>query len=411
MPTRIDIAKKDDGKWVRPGSWLPIDNLVSVGEHKFVGLCAVIDGQVNQLKVRIGGVNYTVDWGDGTIENYGASVYSNNHTYNFSTISSPLTEEGWKQVVVKIYPTNPADTFSSYVFVDQSTRIVNHWLDIKMASSTCNTLTVGSVKKLPYLKKFTYAGPHANMAMNSNFLASAIEEFDMDFSNITSLASMFQSNAGRIFKDDDTNITAASTSTTSMFQSSNIETVGDFTITGTTALLQTFYMCNVLKRIGNVTALNVNNIQSFALQCSSLKTVGNINVPTSTNLVGCFQNCYLLESVGTITTSSLMTSMTNTFANCFALKGATITNCSGVTVATSAFSGCGSLKQLSLSGIKVSFSVIDTALDRAALVSLFNDLGTPVTTQIITVTGTPGSANLTAADILIATSKNWTVTL
>jgi hypothetical protein len=41
----------------------------------------------------------------------------------------------------------------------------------------------------------------------------------------------------------------------------------------------------------------------------------------------------------------------------------------------------------------------------------FNDLGTPGTTRTITVTRNPGSADLTAADILIATNKNWTVTL
>jgi hypothetical protein len=50
-------------------------------------------------------------------------------------------------------------------------------------------------------------------------------------------------------------------------------------------------------------------------------------------------------------------------------------------------------------------------MERPALVQVFNDLGTPATTQIVTVTRTPGSADLTAADILIATGKNWTVTL
>jgi hypothetical protein len=50
-------------------------------------------------------------------------------------------------------------------------------------------------------------------------------------------------------------------------------------------------------------------------------------------------------------------------------------------------------------------------MERAALVQVFNDLGTPGTTRTITVTRNPGSADLTAADLLIATSKNWIVTL
>ena len=59
----------------------------------------------------------------------------------------------------------------------------------------------------------------------------------------------------------------------------------------------------------------------------------------------------------------------------------------------------------------MSFTLVDCALERSALVQVFYDLGTPVTTQTLTITRNPGVSDLTAADILIATSKNWTVTL
>jgi hypothetical protein len=49
---------------------------------------------------------FTVDWGDGTTENYFAATYQNQfptHTYDFATISnSTLTSEGYKQAVIQI---------------------------------------------------------------------------------------------------------------------------------------------------------------------------------------------------------------------------------------------------------------------------------------------------------------------
>jgi len=405
-------AQVPSNKWVRPTEWLEIDSLVSVGDHKFVGLLAIINGQVNDLRVRVGSVNYTVDWGDGTIENYGASVYSLNHTYDFSTITSPLTSEGWKQVIVKIYPTISGNTFPAYVYVDQSTRLVDNWLDIKMASSTCNSFTIGSTGRVPYLRKFTYVGPHIAMSLNNNFNYSNLEEFDMDLSNVNGLGGTFGSVSGAIFKNDDTNITCLATSMISTFQSCNLRTIGNLTLNGNpNNLQQTFYLSTILERIGNISAPYSSQMNSFASGCINLKSIGTINCPLMTSATNAFSNTFTLRNIGTITTGPTFANISNMFANSMSLEGITITNCSGITVTSNAFFNCYSLKQLSLNGIKVSFSVANTSLNKTALVSLFNDLGIPATTQIITVTGTPGSSNLTAADILIATSKNWTVTL
>jgi len=52
--------------WQRPPDWLPLPAIQS-GEQKLVGLFAVYPGEGNVLAVRAAG-NYTVNWGDGTIE-------------------------------------------------------------------------------------------------------------------------------------------------------------------------------------------------------------------------------------------------------------------------------------------------------------------------------------------------------
>lgn len=51
-----------------------------------------------------------------------------------------------------------------------------------------------------------------------------------------------------------------------------------------------------------------------------------------------------------------------------------------------------------------------TGLDRVALVNLFNSMPTVSADQVCNVTGAVGAADLTAADLAIATGKGWTVT-
>lgn len=51
-----------------------------------------------------------------------------------------------------------------------------------------------------------------------------------------------------------------------------------------------------------------------------------------------------------------------------------------------------------------------TGLDRGALIGLFNSMPTVTNSQVCDITGATGAADLTAADLAIATNKGWTVT-
>lgn len=61
-------------------------------------------------------------------------------------------------------------------------------------------------------------------------------------------------------------------------------------------------------------------------------------------------------------------------------------------------------------GTSPQINISYTGLDRAALVRLFNSLPTVTDSQVCNITGTTGAADLTAADLAIATGKGWTVT-
>lgn len=74
------------------------------------------------------------------------------------------------------------------------------------------------------------------------------------------------------------------------------------------------------------------------------------------------------------------------------------------------FQSCSSLAQGAMSGTTYAISYSGCKLSEAALVAIFTALGSANGgSQTITVTGTWGDAQLTAADKLIATAKGWTV--
>lgn len=61
-------------------------------------------------------------------------------------------------------------------------------------------------------------------------------------------------------------------------------------------------------------------------------------------------------------------------------------------------------------GVASQISVAYTAMDRTALVRLFNSMPTVSDGQVINVTGATGANDLTADDLAIASGKGWTVT-
>lgn len=67
------------------------------------------------------------------------------------------------------------------------------------------------------------------------------------------------------------------------------------------------------------------------------------------------------------------------------------------------------IKEFLPTGLKVSFDLSSsTQFERANLVTVLNNLGTPTTTQTLTI-GSTNLAKLTEEDIAIATQKNWTL--
>jgi len=345
------------GDWIRPSDWLEIDSLVTAGEQKTVGLYAVYpnvnnNGMTNTVAFVVTG-NYTVDWGDGVVENFNSNVVSE-HIYDYKSLSdSTECTRGYRQAIITITPQSEQNItqllfgrkHSSVVFG----RISSQWLDLVISGTAISYFRMQDQNVFPNLLE-KVKGIQTN--------ASCTNMVYM-FSNCYSLQSL--------------NLSSFNTSV-------------------------------------------VTNMSSMFQYCYSLQSLNLSSFKTSsvTNMSYMFNSCYSLQSLdlSSFKTSSV-TSMSNMFNGCTSLQRLDLsaTTLSGVTSQpnfNNFTSGTISLIKCRLPQVKWTFTVANNPLSATELNLLFNDLFdlTSLATQTITITGCTGAAT---CDKTIATNKNWTV--
>lgn len=124
--------------WQRPADWLPLPSINGTNE-KFAGLVPIYNTDSNFLALSFDctgtGGGYTVDWGDGTIENWPHGSKAQHH-YNWSDIpASTLTSEGFRQVVVTVTP-QAGDELRGMNLAETHDNMPNAslpWLDISVS--------------------------------------------------------------------------------------------------------------------------------------------------------------------------------------------------------------------------------------------------------------------------------------
>jgi hypothetical protein len=96
-------------------NWLP-EPTIGNEEEVIYGLMSILKDESNFISFRCSG-NYTVDWGDGCIEDYKSGKRAN-HSYEYCTISNDsLQEDNSKQVYFKITPMNKRHKITSMDFM------------------------------------------------------------------------------------------------------------------------------------------------------------------------------------------------------------------------------------------------------------------------------------------------------
>lgn len=453
------IAGADE--YVRPSDWLPLPT-VNVSDQKAVGLYAVYE-ENNYVAFRAIGSDYTVDWGDGIIENFNSNVIAY-HEYNFNDLVGSDSILGYRQALVIITAQNDGQ-FISFDFdlrhnkPGLNTSYQRTWLDIEMASET---LTGFNISSLEFLEIFSFIGTNQIVNFNSIFrdlmrlrtilnlwtgngITFTFMFYDsprlqyiypFDISQATDIGSMYYNcRSLKVIPSMSTlNVFAFGFQTVFYNCHSLLEIPIGFDTSNGTSFFKTFYNCKSLESIHPLNTANGTNFQEMFFGCELLEKIPSLNTANGTNVSGLFYGCQSLREIPAGVNTSNATLVHSLFNNCQRLKEVPALDFSKATnmnsqwtnntllqkmgainySAATTFNGFGNFYRLSkveAFGFKVNIPFTNCMLSREALVEIFTNLSdqTGQTTKTITVTGNYGVINLTQSDRNIAINKNWTI--
>ena len=318
----------------RNPSWLTLPTITS-GDSKFIGLYAVYpdvpNGEPSNFIALNCSGNYTVDWGDGTIENFSGG-YSAYHVYDYNNSSlintnAPVSFTAINNLVqrtlhgykngdrVKFY-----DVISTSGIIEtQSYYIVNtNSNDFQISTiengNIQNLITNGSGSLLNYKQAIVTIIPQSGQNLTN-----------IDLNIRHNQSGLQLHNAGWLdIKLGSPNLSSLS------FYNSNVTNI-------------------LMRSLEKIEIINCN-IQDYTnlfrdLQKLRSVTINNIILPSST--VSMFQSCSQLTSVPLFDTSNVI-DMNNMFDSCLNLKSIPLFNTSKVTNMSSMFSTCRSLESIPL---------------------------------------------------------------
>lgn len=366
--------------WVRPADWLAMPTLAAT-EQKIVGLYPVFDSVNNWVAIGASGNAYTVDWGDGTVENFATGITAT-HNYVYSTISdTTASTRGYRQVLITVTPQS-GQTLVGPDFAKGPTGFgngfANNWLDIVMAMNNTSSINFANgTQKFPMLERFVWLGTNTQTSCATMFSGCRkLQVVSLDTANSTRFDNMFNgcnalrtipllntSNGTRfdLMFANCTNLltiplidVGKSTLFNSMFSACyNLITIPLLDLNGTgiktsTAFTNMFTTCYSLRTIPQLDFSKAINFTSAFQNCRSLQYFPNINAPVCTNFTNMFNGSSLLETVGNITATAV-TTFSGTFGSCTKLASVkSITTGTALTDMSSMFNGCRALVQIPL---------------------------------------------------------------
>jgi len=416
------------GSYTRPADWLTLPDVGTT--EQFVGLYAIFTQQ-NLLAFRAQGA-YTIDWGDGTIENYGSSVVAY-HSYTYSSISaSTLSSRGYKQVIIKVTPQagyHLTELNFQRNYLGQLAQGMSYpWLEMSAYTPYLTNLLVGAVTT----DSSAYYNQNNGMQYLEivDFKSTAITDATNAFANCTSLqqvktmAGNFQRTPYMFYNCPIKSVPALSMSSCSdasfMFAKSKLETFPTMTLTNLQQATGMFQNTNLVT-VPNLTLTNCFNAQYMFSDCYSLKTVGNVTIKGGLYVLAqgglvryleyMFMNTPLLSSVGTmdILSNTTLLQMGACFANCGIVKVPSITNMDSNNPSVYEYNFISAYNLIDVSnivGVGASINFTNTKLSSTSLNTVYELLNTSANSRSINVTNCFGAAG---SNKTLATNRNWTV--
>ncbi len=259
--------------------------------------------------------------------------------------------------------------------------------DIPVGQFTNISYIFGSCGSLTYIKPFDTSG-----VINFRNCFSGIKH-DMDLSWVD---------------------TSSGTNFEAMFKNSYLKDVSWLNVTSSaTQVKDIFSGCSILVKLP--TSMDLTNCASFNTSfyyCQSIRRLPTfINSGNITNLYRAFTGCFLLEEAPAFS-GNQFTTVREAFMHCRSLMTAPQYDLSLIVSypnSYNAFQSCYNLRKSLITTSKSEISYANCSLSRAEIVNIFNNLQTSVDNRTIFIASNPGSEDLTASDLLIATNKGWTV--
>lgn len=347
--------------WQRPGDWLAMPDMSSPTQNVNC-LVAVFNDDNNYVAFSCAG-NYTVDWGDGSVENYSSGIKAE-HAYDYSSISAATESvRGYRQVIIQIYPqsgqnlttVNLQQNHSYYISDGVNLSGGNSILEIDMYVPNCTSLTLsgGAVNSglLRMVEKITIR----DTAVTS-----------MSFAGLTSLLSV------NLYPEATSSITSFASMFFACYSLLSIETLSGPSVTSCSSM---FSGCQSLYNVGTIDLPICTNFSNMFLGCISLTRIDYINMPATRKFLsdmfngcsslkytpnglrvdpnnvnedaisGLFDGCKSLKYAPILKTYNV-TSTSRMFANCNSLEYVPLYDTSNVTNMTSMFTDCYSLKNV-----------------------------------------------------------------
>ena len=390
--------------WVRNPDWLSMPT-VSNGDEIIYLLVAVKENVPNFLSFALNtsGVDYSVDlYNDGTTVTTHTDNSQADFNLDYTKGTAEITEEDYKQVMVKISIASGTmvglNCYKEHPDGNASHSLEHRILSVIMAGSFTTATEMfrsGTKARHTMLEEFEFVGTSSITNYSNAFYgANRLGKVKGDFSAGTNFNNCWSGVTGDFDKSEMTMPTSGITNFSQTFAS--ILTgrwagswVPDF-LKGVEYPSSTF----------NASALEIFGTPTYRARFDSMTNANGFYQLFQSNVK--LTQAYFLQA------ETQPKSLYRSFRNCYVLQVIDAIDGSAVTNMTQTFENAYSLSWLRLVGITVSFDISGCNFNRTGLVQVFNDLGSASST--IDVSDNPGTGDLTADDLLIATNKGWTVT-
>jgi surface protein len=330
-PPRLPVTRTKT--YTRPADYLTIPTILS-SDQKVVLLVFVSNDSSNFLGFTVAG-NYNVIWGDGVIENFTSGTAAQ-HVYDYASISSTITSEGFKQVLVTITPQSGSNLTSlNFQRRHSSANAANNYVQpirelyVSAPNLTASgSLTIGTLT--PTATVYPRILQYANL-INTGSLNTFLQLFANCFNLLTiDVGVNVSASLNQTF------LNCGSLISVPLFDTSNISNWPN-----------AFQGCGSLTTVPLFNTANATNMQQMFQSCGSLTSVPLFNTANVTNMVSMFQYCYSLTSVPLFNTANVTTMLTM-FASCYSLTSVPLFNTIKVNNMQQMFEVCGVLTTVPL---------------------------------------------------------------